>query len=65
MGYPDKEQRKYNKKYYAENKDKIAEKQAVKEACPHCGRSVRHDNILKHTRTAYCRNRRALKAENN
>ncbi len=63
MGYSSEEQKKYYKKYYKENKEQIAAKQAHKEACPYCGRSVRHDNLWKHTKTAYCRNRRALNAE--
>lgn len=60
MGYEKDIQDQYNKKYYTENKEAIALKQSTKECCKHCGRSVRHDNIWKHTRSAYCVNRRAM-----
>ena len=60
MGYPKEVQNEYNKSYYSENKDAIALRQSTKECCKYCGRSVRHDNIFKHTRSSYCMNRRAL-----
>jgi hypothetical protein len=64
MGYSAKEQKAYNKKYYAENKEKTTEMQSRKEACLHCGHSVCHDNIFKHMKASYCKNRRAINAEN-
>jgi hypothetical protein len=46
--------------FYAQNKAAIAKRQSEKECCKYCGRSVRHDNIFKHTRSSYCMNRRKL-----
>ena len=63
MGYPKEVQNEYNKSYYSENKDAIAKRQSEKECCKYCGRSVRHDNIFKHTRSSYCMNRRKLNAK--
>jgi hypothetical protein len=60
MGYTKEEQNEYNRKYYAKKKAEIAVKQSAQEVCKYCGRSIRHDNVWKHTRTAYCQNRRAL-----
>ncbi len=59
MGYKDSEkQKEYNKKYYSENKQKIEEMIGKKEPCPYCGRSVRHQNMMKHLTTKYCETRR-------
>ncbi len=57
-GYEGEKQKEYNKKYYAANKLKIAEQIAKKEVCEHCGRMVRHDNMTKHMKTEYCKNKR-------
>jgi hypothetical protein len=57
-GYEGEKQKEYNKKYYEANKLKIAEQISKKEACKHCGRMVRHDNIAKHMKTDYCITRR-------
>ena len=59
MGYTKEEQNEYNRKYYAK-KAEIAAKQSAQEVCKYCGRSIRHDNVWKHTKTDYCKNRRAL-----
>ena len=60
MGYTKEEQNEYNRKYYAKKKAEIAAKQSAQEVCKYCGRSIRHDNVWKHTNTDYCKNRRAL-----
>ena len=60
MGYTKEIQNEYNKTYYTEHKNAITEKQSAKECCKFCGRTVRHDNIWKHTKSSYCVNRRAL-----
>lgn len=62
MPYPKEKMASYNKSYYEENKETIAVKQSAKEVCKYCDRSVRHDNILKHTKSSYCKNRRKLNA---
>jgi hypothetical protein len=51
------DKKEYNKKYYAENKGKIAEKLYAKEECPCCGRTVSHQNMIKHRKTSYCKSR--------
>lgn len=60
MGYPQEIQNEYNMKYYEQNKNFISLKQSTKDVCKYCGRCVRHDNIWKHTKSAYCVNRRKL-----
>jgi len=59
-GYEKDKQQEYNKKYYEANKLKIAEQIAKKEECEHCGRMVRHDNMTKHMKTEYCKNKRHM-----
>ena len=44
-----------NQKYYAANKDKIAEKLYKKETCECCNRTVSHQNMVKHKRSGLCR----------
>ena len=59
-GYEPEKQKEYNKKYYETNKLKIAEQIGKKEECEHCGRMVRHDNMTKHMKTEYCKNKRHM-----
>ncbi len=59
MCYADKEkQKEYNKKYYSENKEKIEALIGKKCECQFCGRSVRWQNLFKHQKSSYCKNRR-------
>lgn len=61
MTFQDKEkQKQYNQIYYSKNKEKIFSKISKKEACPFCGREIRHDNMLKHIKSEYCQRRRKL-----
>ena len=62
MPFKSKElEKEYNKKYYHENKAKIIEQMCKKEACPLCGRSVGHQNLIKHQQTKYCLTRREMR----
>lgn len=49
------ERKEYNKKYYAENKDKLLEKATAKVACECCGRTVNYNNIIKHQNSSICK----------
>jgi len=50
--------KEYNKKYYAENKERISAMLLEKVLCPHCGRTVNHQNLHKHQSTKLCLSRR-------
>jgi phosphohistidine phosphatase SixA len=53
--YYDQEKRKeYNKKYYHENKENILQLMLNKEDCKFCGKSITHQNMMKHTETKLC-----------
>lgn len=47
----------YNKKYYKENKDRLAEQLYKKVECDGCGRSVNFQNLNKHKKSVLCKNR--------
>jgi hypothetical protein len=50
--------KEYNKRYYAENKERISAMLLEKVLCPHCGRTVNHQNLHKHQSTKLCLSRR-------
>ena len=50
--------KEYNKGYYAENKERISAMLLEKVLCPHCGRTVNHQNLHKHQSTKLCLSRR-------
>lgn len=47
-----------SKTYYAENKERLLEKAAVKKECPECGSRVRKDKMAQHKRSRKCENQR-------
>ncbi len=53
--YYDEEKRKeYNKKYYETNKAIILGSILNKEECKYCGKTVTHQNMVKHMDTKLC-----------
>jgi ribosomal protein S27AE len=48
-------QKEYNKQYYATNKKKILSTLLTKKECPHCGKSVNHQNMKSHQRSSRCK----------
>jgi hypothetical protein len=58
----DKKQ-KYNTEYYAKNRKAILSKVLKKVDCDNCGRSVNHQNLSKHQKTALCKKNARIKAD--
>ena len=56
--------KEYNKKYYAENKERISAMLLEKVLCQHCGRTVNHQNLHKHQSTKLCLSRRVNNTSN-
>ena len=50
--------RLYNKQYYATNKERISTMLLEKVVCPHCNRTVNHQNLHRHQSTKLCKSRR-------
>lgn len=60
----DLEMRKnYNKSYYQTNRNKILQKACTKMTCEFCQRKVISNNLLKHQKTALCKNYEKLRLE--
>ena len=54
------EQRKeYNKKYYADNKQRIVDLMLKKLECPHCKHPISHSNLNRHQTSPICLRRRS------
>ena len=53
--------KEYNKMYYQKNKARVLEMMKKKVTCELCGRSVAHQNLMKHMETDYCKSRKVLK----
>lgn len=47
--------KEYRKKYYEDNKTKILSAILKPEKCIYCGRTVTHQNIIKHQKTTLCK----------
>ena len=54
------DRKEYYKQYYKDHKETILQKAAKKETCEFCNRSVEHQNIFKHMKSQYCKNRRVI-----
>jgi hypothetical protein len=52
--------KEYNKEYYDKNKEVLLRKALTKEKCPHCDRTIAHQELFKHQKTKYCQKRREL-----
>jgi ribosomal protein L37AE/L43A len=52
----------YQKAYYEKNKDKIQQQLKEKYECEYCGRSIAHQNLIKHQLLSpLCQRRRKIK----
>lgn len=60
MSMTNEERKEYNKKYYAENKERIAEMLLTKQECPHCKKFITKGNMQCHMKSKLCAKRRGL-----
>ena len=60
MSMTNEERKEYNKKYYAENKERIAEMLLTKQECPHCKKFITKGNMQCHMKSKLCVKRRGL-----
>ena len=60
MSMTNEERKEYNKKYYAENKERIAEMLLAKQECPHCKKFITKGNMQCHMKSKLCAKRRGL-----
>jgi hypothetical protein len=60
MSMTNEERKEYNKKYYAENKERIAEMLLTKQECPHCKKFITKGNMQCHMKSKLCTKRRGL-----
>jgi len=58
MPYTEDERREYNKKYYTENKKRIADMLLTKTECPHCKKMITKSNLERHTQSDICARRK-------
>jgi hypothetical protein len=58
MPYTEDERREYNKKYYTENKKRIADMLLTKIQCPHCNKMITKSNLERHTQSDICARRK-------
>jgi phage terminase large subunit GpA-like protein len=58
MPYTEDERREYNKKYYTENKKRIADMLLAKIQCPHCKKMITKSNLERHTQSDICARRK-------
>jgi hypothetical protein len=58
MTLSNEERKEYNKKYYAENKQRIAEMLLTKEECPHCKKLITKGNLRCHMKSSICARRK-------
>ena len=49
-----KQEKEYNKLYYAKNKAKILAQMCTKEKCKICNKQVNHQHMVRHQRSALC-----------
>ena len=60
MSMTNEERKEYNKKYYAENKERIAEMLLTKQECPQCKKFITKGNMQCHMKSKLCAKRRGL-----
>ena len=58
MSMTNEERKEYNKKYYAENKERIAEMLLVKVECPECKKMHSRANLNRHINNKICQRRK-------
>ena len=58
MSMTNEERKEYNKKYYAENKERIAEMLLTKQECPHCKKLITRGNLQCHMKSKICTKRK-------
>ena len=60
MSMTNEERKEYNKKYYAENNERIAEMLLTKQECPHCKKFITKGNMQCHMKSKLRAKRRGL-----
>ena len=65
MPYTNEERIEYNKKYYADNKARIATMLLTKLECPCCHKMITKANIERHTKSNICIKRQTKQSQSN